>query len=73
LIPGRGMILVIYVVFLVQLPLVFVIAKLRPADRPADFRIISYVIKGIMLSGILSMPLLPMVMHPSRLIHAIPL
>jgi 4-hydroxybenzoate polyprenyltransferase len=72
LLPEKGMLLVIYVLLFVQLPIVFVLAKLRPADRPADFRILSYFIKGIMLTGILTMPLIPWIMHPMRLYRSLP-
>lgn len=70
--PKHGMLLALYVLFLVQLPVVFVLAKLRPADRYADFRVLSYFIKGVMFTGILTMPLIPVVMHPVRLYNAMP-
>lgn len=72
LLPERGMLLVLYVLFFVQLPVVFVMAKLRPADRAADFRILSYFIKGIMLTGILTMPLIPLIIHPLKLYRSLP-
>jgi len=66
--PDRAVALVIYILLLIQLPLIFVMAKLRPADRAADFRIISYFIKGIMLMGILTMPLLYLTTNVSSLL-----
>jgi 4-hydroxybenzoate polyprenyltransferase len=73
MLQGPGMAIVLYVLFLVQLPIIFVMAKLRTADRPADFRILSSFIKGIMLTGILSMVVVPLVMHPTRLARSFPI
>lgn len=44
---------IVYAVLLVQLPLVYILSKLYTADKSADFKHLSYVVKGIMLSGIL--------------------
>jgi len=42
-----------YFFFLVQLPLLYVLYKLFRADKPSDFKHLSYAIKGVMLTGIL--------------------
>lgn len=44
---------VVYAVLLVQLPLVYILSKLYAADKSSDFKHLSYVVKAIMLSGIL--------------------
>jgi len=44
---------IIYGTLLVQLPLVYVLYKLFRADKPSDFKHLSNVVKGVMLSGIL--------------------
>lgn len=68
LLPDRGMLLVIYALVFIQLPIVFVIAKLKSADRATDFRTLSHFIKAIMLAGILTMPLIAYATNPATLL-----
>lgn len=53
--PHRWYFTIIYLLILVQLPLIAVIRKLKKAVSPIDFHHISSLIKLIMLTGILSM------------------
>ena len=62
---GEAM-LVGYAVFFVQLPLVYVIAMLRKADRAKDFSNISGIIKAVMLTGIMSMILISIFDNPEE-------
>jgi len=68
LLPDRGILLVLFPLFFIQVPVVFILTKLKPADRSADFRILSYFIKAIMLAGILTMPWIALTINPATLL-----
>ncbi|TVR80980.1 MAG: prenyltransferase [Chitinophagaceae bacterium] len=46
----------LYIFIFIQLPMVYILYKLRRADKAADFQVMSNIVKFVMLAGILSMP-----------------